>query len=196
MAINDITGDQIKSGVLSKQGRINHDLIFAKKTAQELVNFVPEYKPLNQMYLFLDDLRLPKDAWIYPRRDDKKQIITGRSLENISGIPNGNWDIVRTYEQFVDYLEKNGIPDVISFDHDLHVEHINHYHDVTNFIGLVEYGNLKIPTGKHCAEYLIDKWNEAGRIKTPTCYIHSANQCGAKNIKEVLNQLYSNGTSI
>lgn len=44
MAINDITGDQIKSGVLSKQGRINHDLIFAKKTAQEWIDFVPEYK--------------------------------------------------------------------------------------------------------------------------------------------------------
>jgi hypothetical protein len=141
------------------------------------------------MRLFLDDIRFPKDAWIYPRRDDKKFIISGKSLENISGIPNGDWDIVRTYKDFVAYIEKNGIPDVISFDHDLHTEHIDHYHAVTSRIGIIEYGNLKVETGKHCAEYLIEKWKESGKVKTPVCHVHSANQWGAANINEVLKQL-------
>lgn len=142
------------------------------------------------MNVFIDDIRFPKDAWIYPRRDDKKFIISGKSLEKISGIPNGNWDIVRSYAEFVAYIEKNGIPDVISFDHDLHPEHMDHYHAVTSRIGIIEYGNLKIPTGKHCAEYLIDKWKEGGKLKTPICYVHSANHWGAMNIKEVLEQLW------
>jgi len=145
------------------------------------------------MNLFIDDIRFPKDAWIYPRRDDKKQIISGKSLEMISGIPNGNWDIVRSYKEFVAYIEKNGIPDVITFDHDLHPEHMNYYHVITSKTGVIDYQDIAIETGKHCAEYLIDKWNESGRIKTPTCYVHSANQWGAKNIKEVLKQLWFDG---
>jgi hypothetical protein len=145
------------------------------------------------MNLFLDDIRFPKDAWIYPRRDDKKQIISGKSLEMISGIPNGNWDIVRSYKEFVAYIEKNGIPDVITFDHDLHPEHMNYYHVITSKTGIINYQDIAIETGKHCAEYLIDKWNQSGRIKTPTCYVHSANQWGAKNIKEVLKQLWFDG---
>ena len=32
---NNVTGDEIKTSSYSKQGRENHDLIFAKKTAQE-----------------------------------------------------------------------------------------------------------------------------------------------------------------
>jgi len=56
MAINDITGDQIKSGILSNQGRYNHDLIFAKKTAQEWIDFVPAY---NNMIIY------DPDGWRY-----------------------------------------------------------------------------------------------------------------------------------
>lgn len=35
MARNDITGDEIKSKILSAQGRQNHDRIFSKKSAHE-----------------------------------------------------------------------------------------------------------------------------------------------------------------
>lgn len=41
---NDITGAEIKSGVYSERGRNNHDRIFAKKTAAEWLEFLPEYK--------------------------------------------------------------------------------------------------------------------------------------------------------
>lgn len=49
--------------------------------------------------LFLDDLRNPSDIY-------------GIGLTK-------NWDIVRTYSEAVDYVLKNGIPNIISFDHDL-----------------------------------------------------------------------------
>lgn len=35
MSRNDITGDEIKSKILSAQGRKNHDRIFVKKSATE-----------------------------------------------------------------------------------------------------------------------------------------------------------------
>jgi hypothetical protein len=74
----------------------------------------------------------------------------------------------------------------VSFDHDLHFEHIRHYHDVTQPTGgVIEYGNLEHKTGKSCAEFLVRKWEECGKPPLRV-YIHSANQYGAKNIKEVL----------
>ena len=52
-------------------------------------------------YLFLDDERMPKDVnWI---RIDRF----------------APWDIVRSYEQAVVWVETNGFPDVVSLDHDL-----------------------------------------------------------------------------
>jgi hypothetical protein len=52
-------------------------------------------------YLFLDDERIPKDVtWI---RIDK----------------NAPWQIVRSYQEAVDWVEQNGFPNVISLDHDL-----------------------------------------------------------------------------
>jgi len=136
-------------------------------------------------YCFIDDIRNPKDAWIYPRRDEKKQIITGRSLENISGIPNGNWDIVRTYDQFVDYLEKNGIPDVISFDHDLSDEMMRYYHVVTSKTGEINYEDITTKSGLCCAKYLAAVCLEQNK-KFPIWYVHSANKWGASNIKNYI----------
>lgn len=41
---NSITGDEIKSGIYSADGRFNYELIFSKKTAQEWIDFHPDYK--------------------------------------------------------------------------------------------------------------------------------------------------------
>ena len=41
---NSITGDEIKSGIYTANGRFNYDLIFAKKTAQEWIDFHPDYR--------------------------------------------------------------------------------------------------------------------------------------------------------
>src|SRR6202008_2485989 len=51
-------------------------------------------------YLFLDDQRIPSDvSWI--------------------DLPIANWDIVRSYDEFIDIINKNGIPQFIRYDHDL-----------------------------------------------------------------------------
>ena len=137
------------------------------------------------MNLFLDDQRNPKDAYIYPRRDDNNMIIEGRSLENISQIPRNNWEIVRSYEEFVKFIIEKGIPDVVSFDHDLTPECINLYFDDTINTGIIEYANLPKRTGWHCAKFLKEKCIELN-IPFPKYFVHSANIYGSKNITELI----------
>lgn len=136
--------------------------------------------------LFLDDIRFPKDAYIYPRRDATNKIVAGRSLESVSGIPNGNWVVVRSYEEFVNCIEKNGIPYAVSFDHDLHPEHMDHYFDVTSKTGKIEYENFKYKTGKHCAQFLVDKLKNLNNDINIKTFVHSANPFGAQEIRKIL----------
>ena len=57
--------------------------------------------------LFLDDIRIPKDAInLVPSSFNKFY------WEN-------DWDIVKNYDEFVQYIEVNGVPKFVSFDHDL-----------------------------------------------------------------------------
>lgn len=140
--------------------------------------------------LFLDDLRRPKDAYISSACPSKKGLIEDlTSLEKKSGIDNNDWVIVRSYKEFVDVVEERGLPDAVSFDHDLDYEHIKHYYNVTKDTGVIEYGNLKIKTGKHCATFLIDKCRELSPEKLPKFYVHSANYQGSVEIRKELGKL-------
>jgi ASC-1-like (ASCH) protein len=139
--------------------------------------------------LFLDDLRKPEHAYIYPKRNGAGLIIETQSLKHVSNVDNDNWIVVRNYDDFVKTIEEKGLPDVVSFDHDLHEEHIKHYYSVTEKTGIVEYGNLKIKTGKHCAEYFVQKYKELCPTYIPHVYVHSANRWGAQEIRKVLKEI-------
>jgi hypothetical protein len=136
------------------------------------------------MNFFLDDLRNPNDAYLH-LNDAYDKI----SLVDYSGIHENDWVIMRTYDEFVKCIKYIGLPDVVSFDHDLAEEHIMHYFKVTQDIGIVEYGNLKEKTGKHCAEYLVQEWKRQGKSKQIKTFVHSANKWGGQNIKEILQEL-------
>lgn len=129
--------------------------------------------------LFLDDVRDPEQAMLYDR---------GVSLSTASGIHHTEWKVVRTHADFVHAIEYCGIPDVVSFDHDLCFEHMRHYHDVTRNVGLVEYANLKTPTGKASAEYLVEVCRKQN-LPLPSWYIHSANEVGRTEIQKVLSRV-------
>lgn len=103
--------------------------------------------------LFLDDIRKPYDQ---------------------------TWDLVRSYDEFVAYIEKNGCPDVISFDHDLAEEHYpfnGEYPDPTQ----INYYAYRNKTGYHCAQWLIEKG-----IFPKLAIVHSQNGVGAQNIHFIL----------
>jgi hypothetical protein len=87
--------------------------------------------------LYLDDIRTPKTE---------------------------GWDIVRSYDEFVNWITENGIPDEISFDHDLDKEHITGY-DAAKWLG----------------KYCIDNG-----LPLPEFNVHSANPVGKLNIESYL----------
>ena len=59
--------------------------------------------------LFLDDVRNPKDCCQY--------------MPDAKFYFNSEFVIVRNYDEFVNFIRKNGLPNIISFDHDLADEH-------------------------------------------------------------------------
>ena len=116
--------------------------------------------------LFLDDYRAPEDAFGY----------TGREIYR-----NEHWKVVRNYNQFADYIQRNGMPKVISFDHDLADTHYGTQH------GLNEeyYDNCDEKTGYHCAKWLIDYCLDNDKKLPPVILIHSMNIVGGENIKSI-----------
>jgi len=117
---------------------------------------------MNQLKkLYLDDIRTPKTE---------------------------GWDIVRSYDDFVNYIEQNGVPEEVSFDHDLSREHTKYYFDNGGHdnppdpLGV----EFKERTGYDAAKWLCDYcWTNG--IPLPKWNIHSANPVGSDNIKFLLN---------
>jgi hypothetical protein len=112
--------------------------------------------------LFLDDERNPKHVtWIE--------------------IPLGPWVVVRSYDHFVKYITQHGLPDFITFDHDLGVEHY-----AQGAAGTAPtYDNYKERTGFHCAQWLIEYCMD-NKLDIPEYTVHSMNPIGRDNINSVL----------
>jgi hypothetical protein len=96
--------------------------------------------------LYIDDIRIPKDE---------------------------TFMIVRSFHEAITYIQKNGMPDYISFDHDL---------------GEDENGNL-LPTGYDFAKWLVEKDldNIYKFSDTFNFNVHSANPIGRHQINALLN---------
>jgi hypothetical protein len=124
--------------------------------------------------LFLDDFREPSDAANY---------MYSKSLqERYRKEP---WRVARNYAQFVDLVESEGVPDFVSFDHDLGDEHYllanarfadwyNYYKD----------GDREF-TGYDCAKWLIN-YCINNNYKLPQYAVHSQNPVGRDNIVQYL----------
>ena len=101
--------------------------------------------------LYLDDVRVPKTE---------------------------GWEIVRSYEEFVEWIEKNGLPNEISFDHDL--SDVS-YDPVTQ----KEHFKYHETTGYDAAKWLCEYcWTNG--LPIPTWNVHSANPVGRDNIVQIL----------
>jgi hypothetical protein len=115
------------------------------------------------MKLFLDDIRVPYDVF---------KTTINPIFEN-----NEDWAIVRDYHQFVNYITKFGLPDFISFDHDLSYEHYLEENQSD-----IEYGSLIEKTGYDASKWLVN-YCEENDLRLPEFYVHSANPVGKKNIE-------------
>ena len=126
--------------------------------------------------LFLDDVRIPFDCSKYMQPTDLKYIYEDEE-----------WDIVRTYNDFVGYIEHFGLPDLISFDNDLADEHYHpSMYDDTNDRYNNHQTQFKEKTGYDCAKWLCNYCFENG-LPLPTYLVHSMNPVGRDNIISILN---------
>ena len=129
--------------------------------------------------LFLDDIRIPKDA-------------IGLVPSNLNQLYFENdWVVVRNFLEFCNYIQKFGLPDFISFDHDLADVHYNDLFSdkslsIPNSDIVLKYDEYSEKTGYECAKWLVD-WCFDGSQKIPKFVVHSANPVGKKNIESYLN---------
>jgi hypothetical protein len=120
--------------------------------------------------LFLDDIRQPKDAInLVPSHLNKMYW-------------EKDWHVVKDYKEFVKWISFYGVPDLISFDHDLADIHYevdyNDWELSSDQLGVEE-------TGLDCAKWLVDYCFDNGH-KLPEYIVHSANPAGRKNIQSYL----------
>jgi hypothetical protein len=116
--------------------------------------------------LFLDDERIPEMVtWV--------------------NLPDVEWEIVSCYEQFVYTIEKNGLPEIVSFDHDLGESSYKEFHRAWNSDRVIKYSNIKEKTGYHACKWLVEYCLEKN-LKFPQYYIHTMNSIGRDNIQSLI----------
>lgn len=98
------------------------------------------------------------------------------------------WNVVRNYDEFEEWIVRNGVPDLVSFDHDLAEEHIDDYFRQFQQQGFQnpDYTNYKEKTGLDCANFLVEYCQKMD-VPLKRCCVHSANPVGAKNIQSFIN---------
>lgn len=133
--------------------------------------------------LFLDDYRIPRDCVQYMHQRIGK--------ENPIYLQN-DWIVAQNYKHFIRIVEKLGIPELVSFDHDLAD---GHYHQNMQE-GEINYQsddfqNDMHKTGYHCAKWLAEKCAEL-KVPFPKSYVHSMNPVGTENITAFIKSLANN----
>jgi len=73
-----------------------------------------------------------------------------RKPEKWTPWPTFEWVIVRSYDEFVNYITTHGIPKYCSFDHDLHPEHYVEFRRAYDNDGIFRYDKVTEKTG-YCA---------------------------------------------
>jgi hypothetical protein len=118
---------------------------------------------MKNYHLFLDDVRNPEDVtWVK--------------------LPECNWIIARSYEEFRTVIWNKGIPKFVSYDHDLSDDHYENYHSIyaNGELG-IDYDKFTEKTGYDCAKFLVNECNKLA-AKHPDYVVHSMNPVGKQNI--------------
>lgn len=97
-----------------------------------------------------------------------------------------NWVVVRNYDDFVEVITKAGLPEFLSFDHDLADEHYSPEMYNGNAYDAL-YDGFKEKTGLHAAKWLVDYCID-NTLPIPEYTVHSFNPIGKENIKSYLEQ--------
>lgn len=138
-------------------------------------NTIKENNMENLTILWLDDQR---DPYKYLSTKSKSATFARNKqfYDNLLKQYNANFVWVKNLYQFIDYIEKNGIPQFVSFDHDLNNrgggEGLSDEQKINN-------------NGVNCAKWLVDYCKQNNQ-PLPKFYVHSANPKHGPEINRVL----------
>jgi hypothetical protein len=122
--------------------------------------------------LYLDDIKIP--------------------TEQLSGYE--PWHIVRDFREFKKYITECGMPDYISFDHDLDEEHHQQFlNNQRSGNQTIDYDSFTEYTGLDCLEwlcsYIYNQMAKEDYIRLRNIGIHDMNPIGAQNLLDRANEL-------
>jgi len=126
---------------------------------------------MKKTLIWLDDIRNPfKDNWLVDYAPD---------------FVNENVIWVKNYNEFTDWIIKNGLPDMIAFDHDLGEdesrERVSRGMSKRKSRGVKRETKSGYECTKWCVEYCM-----TNKLPYPAYVIQSYNPIGAKNIKTLI----------
>ena len=126
----------------------------------------------NLTILWLDDERDP-EVYLKQKSNSGAFLRTSEFYKkNIFNKYDVSFIWCRNYDEFTKHIEKNGLPEFISFDRDL--KKGNKIPKGTDY-----------PDGEDCAKWLKDYCKKHGK-KLPKYFVHSANKNGQINIPQIL----------
>jgi hypothetical protein len=123
-------------------------------------------KKKDKLWLYLDDVRIPTE---------------------------GEWEVVRNYDEFTSHIKMNGLEnyEVISLDHDLGEGAMVEYYTNTKPNYELDYNRIPEKTGMDCARFLVAESMNT-KVPLPTIYVHSANPIGSANMMGYINNYFRN----
>ena len=98
-------------------------------------------------------------------------------------IDKGPWCIVRSFNAAVDWVQKNGFPNVISFDHDLGYEEFDTDENGKIIVTVADTEKNGYDFAKFLVEYDLSTSTMPDNF---TFTVHSMNPIGAENIRKYL----------
>jgi hypothetical protein len=121
---------------------------------------------------------------------DKKILLY---LDDVRTPINGEWFVVRNYDEFVAKIKLHGLEnfELISLDHDLGESAMIEYYNNVKENYIIDYSNITEKTGYDAAKFLVAE-SIAKKIPLPQIYVHSANPIGSANIIGYINNFYKN----
>lgn len=127
--------------------------------------------------LFVDDLRFPTTNHAYMSDELRKPFYEGE------------WELVRHYDDFVKWIETNGLPEYLSLDHDCEyicvVDNPKLVNDNEIIINQQCRFDKEAKNGLDCAKWLVDYCTKRN-IDLPKYQCHSQNHYGKRDILELL----------
>ena len=159
------TGEKKGKRKYTKKINVNNEIIakFIKLRNIDIEN--PSLK-----ILWLDDQREPYNYFAKNTTSGAWTRNNNYYSQYVFNKYNPNFIWVKNLNEFRNYIISNGMPDMISFDHDIRPKNFKGDHE----------------NGGDVATWLVN-YCKQNKIKLPWCYTHSANKNGIQKINNILN---------